>query len=54
MHFVYFMCFIKLYIYGSLYFVNMVAPLGPVYTKRKRQRCDDAWDSVLTENSRVA
>ena len=28
--------------------------LGPVYTKHQRQRCDDACDSFLIENSRVA
>ena len=28
--------------------------LGPVYTKRQRQHCDDACDSVLIENNRVA
>ena len=28
--------------------------LGPIYTKRQRQRCDDACDSVLIENNRVA
>ena len=27
--------------------------LGPVYTKRQRQRCDDACDSVLIENNGV-
>ena len=29
-------------------------PLGPVYTKRQRQCCDDACDSVLIENNGVA
>ena len=28
--------------------------LGPVYTKRQCQCCDDTCDSVLIENSRVA
>ena len=28
--------------------------LGPIYTKRQGQRCDDAFDSVLIENNRVA
>ena len=28
--------------------------LGPIYTKRQRQRCDDACDSVLIENNSVA
>ena len=27
--------------------------LGSVYTKHQHQRCDDACDSVLIENSRV-
>ena len=27
--------------------------LGPVYTKRQRQRCDDTCDSVLIENNGV-
>ena len=30
------------------------AHLEPIYTKRQRQRCDDACDSVLIENNRVA
>ena len=32
----------------------LLIPVGPIYTKRQRQRCDDACDSVLTENNRVA
>ena len=31
-----------------------VSSLGPIYTKRQRERCDDACDSVLVENNRVA
>ena len=33
---------------------SMNTPLGSVYTKRQRQCCDDACDSVLTENNGVA
>ena len=28
--------------------------LGPIYTKRQRQRSDDTYDSVLIENNGVA
>ena len=31
-----------------------VSSLGPIYTKRQRERCDDACDCVLIENNRVA
>ena len=34
--------------------IMQVSFLGPIYTKRQRQRCDDACDSVLIENNRVA
>ena len=34
--------------------IMQVSLLGPIYTKRQRQRCDDACDSVLIENNRVA
>ena len=39
---------------GSLltYVDSMV--LGPIYTKRQRQRCDDPCNSILIENNRVA
>ena len=32
----------------------MFTGLGPIYTKRQRQRCDDACDFVLIENNIVA
>ena len=32
----------------------MMTFLGSVYTKHQRQRCDDACNNILIENSEVA
>ena len=40
-------------IFSVIVVIVLCEHLGPVYTERQRQCCDDTCNSVLTENNRV-